>query len=123
LSIIQSYTRESGVRNLEREIGSVCRKLATRVASGEEVPGTVTPEVVREYLGRPRFFFEELATRTSNPGVAIGVGVTAVGGDIMFIETSKYAGKGGLTITGQLGDVMKESAQAAMSFVRSREHD
>ena len=123
LSVIQSYTRESGVRNLEREIGSVCRKLATRVASGDEVPGTITPQVVREYLGRPRFFFEELATRTSNPGVAIGVGVTAVGGDIMFIETSKYAGRGGLTITGQLGDVMKESAQAAMSFVRSRAED
>src|SRR5690606_19420531 len=76
-----------------------------------------------EFLGRPRYFFEELATRTSNPGVAIGVGVTAVGGDIMFIETSKYPGRGGLTITGQLGDVMSESAQAAMSFVRARAAD
>lgn len=123
LTIIQNYTRESGVRNLEREIGSVCRKLATRVAAGDDVPDTVTPQVVREYLGRPRYFFEELATRTSFPGVAIGVGVTAVGGDIMFIETSKYAGRGGLTITGQLGDVMKESAQAAMSFVRARADD
>jgi ATP-dependent Lon protease len=123
LSIIQSYTRESGVRNLEREIGSVCRKLAVKVASGEELPSVVTPALVREFLGRPRYFFEELATRTSNPGVAIGVGVTAVGGDIMFIETSKYPGRGGLTITGQLGDVMRESAQAAMSFVRARAAD
>lgn len=123
LTIIQNYTRESGVRNLEREIGSVCRKLATRLASDEELPEAITPQVVREYLGRQRYFFEELATRTSNPGVAIGAGVTSVGGDIMFIETSKYAGKGGLTITGQLGDVMRESAQAAMSFVRSRATD
>ncbi len=123
LAIIQHYTRESGVRNLEREIGSVCRKLATRLASDEELPDVVTREEVREYLGRPRYFFEELATRTSNPGVAIGVGVTAVGGDIMFIETSQYGGRGGLTITGQLGDVMRESAQAAMSFVRARAGD
>jgi ATP-dependent Lon protease len=122
-SIIQGHTRESGVRNLEREIGSVARKLATRLASGDELPATVTPEVVREYLGRPRFYYEELATRTSQPGVAIGVGVNAVGGDIMFIETTKMPGKGGLTITGQLGDVMRESAQAAMSFVRSRAED
>ncbi|MEX1158774.1 MAG: endopeptidase La [Thermomicrobiales bacterium] len=123
LSIIQGYTRESGVRNLEREIGSVSRKLATRQASGEALPDRVTPDVVREYLGRPRFFYEELETRTSLPGVAIGVGVTAVGGDIMFIETSQSEGRGNLTITGQLGDVMKESAQAAMSFVRSRADD
>jgi ATP-dependent Lon protease len=123
LTVIQNYTRESGVRNLEREIGSVCRKLATKIASGDEVPPVVTRQVVREYLGRQRYFFEELATRTSNPGVAIGAGVTAVGGDIMFIETSQYPGKGSMTITGQLGDVMRESAQAAMSFVRSRATD
>jgi ATP-dependent Lon protease len=122
-SIIQGHTRESGVRNLEREIGSVARKLATKLASGDELPATVTPELVREYLGRPRYYYEELATRTSQPGVAIGVGVNAVGGDIMFIETTKMPGKGGLTITGQLGDVMRESAQAAMSFVRSRAED
>jgi ATP-dependent Lon protease len=97
--------------------------LATRQASGEPLPDRVTPDVVREYLGRPRFFYEELETRTSLPGVAIGVGVTAVGGDIMFIETSQSEGRGNLTITGQLGDVMKESAQAAMSFVRSRADD
>ena len=123
LSIIQGYTRESGVRNLEREIGSVARKLATRLAAGDEAPAMITAEVVREYLGRPRFFYEELATRTSQPGVAIGVGVNAVGGDIMFIESTRMPGKGGLTITGQLGDVMRESAQAAMSFVRARAED
>jgi ATP-dependent Lon protease len=123
LTIIRSYTRESGVRNLEREIGSVSRKLATRLAAGDELPGAVTPAVVREYLGRPRFFYEELVTRTSLPGVAIGVGVNAVGGDIMFIETTLMPGRGNVTITGQLGDVMRESAQAAMSFVRSRAED
>src|SRR5690606_17222967 len=103
----------------EREIGSVARKLATRVAANEEVPERIDPEQVREYLGRPRYFYEELATRTSLPGVAIGVGVTAVGGDIMFIESSKSEGKGSMTITGQLGDVMRESAQAALSYVRA----
>jgi ATP-dependent Lon protease len=123
LAIIQGYTRESGVRNLEREIGSVCRKLATRAAAGDELPERITEAEVREFLGRPRFFYEELETRTSLPGVAIGVGVTAVGGDIMFIETSMMPGRGALTITGQLGDVMRESAQAAVSFVRSRATD
>jgi len=120
LYIIQHHTRESGVRNLEREIGSVARKLATRMAAGEELPEKITPVEVRQFLGRPRYFYEELATRTSLPGVAIGVGVNAVGGDIMFIETSKAPGKGSLTITGQLGDVMRESAQAALSYVRAR---
>ena len=119
LHIIQHHTRESGVRNLEREIGSVARKLATRVAGDDDVPERIEPQHIREYLGRPRYFYEELATRTSLPGVAIGVGVNAVGGDIMFIESSKADGKGGLTITGQLGDVMRESAQAALSFVRA----
>jgi len=123
LNIIRNYTRESGVRNLEREIGSVCRKLATRMAAGDALPEAITPAVVREALGRPRFFYEELVTRTSLPGVSIGVGVNAVGGDIMFIETTQMTGRGNVTITGQLGDVMRESAQAAMSFVRSRAED
>ncbi len=123
LQIIQHYTREAGVRNLEREIGTVCRKIATKIASGEKAPKQVTVESVREYLGRPRFFYEELAARTSQPGVAIGVGVTGVGGDIMFIEASRMPGKGSMQVTGQLGDVMKESAQAAMSYVRSRAGD
>jgi ATP-dependent Lon protease len=123
LSIIQHYTREAGVRNLEREIGTACRKIATRVAEGREVSPTVGGDEIREYLGRPRYFYEELAARTSQPGVAIGVGVTGVGGDIMFIEATRMPGKGSMTVTGQLGDVMRESAQAALSFVRSRAKD
>jgi ATP-dependent Lon protease len=122
-AIIQGYTREAGVRNLEREIGSVCRKIATRLAAGEEIAPTVGPEEVRQYLGRRRFFYEELAARTAQPGVSIGVGVTGVGGDIMFIEATRMPGKGSMTVTGQLGDVMRESAQAALSFVRSRAKD
>jgi ATP-dependent Lon protease len=123
MQIIRHYTREAGVRNLEREIGTVCRKIATRVAEEREVVAETGPEQIREYLGRPRYFYEELAARTSQPGVSIGVGVTGVGGDIMFIETTRMPGKGGLTVTGQLGDVMRESAQAAVSFVRSRTAD
>ncbi len=119
-AITAGYTREAGVRNLEREIGSVCRKAATAIAAGKGSPGTVTPELVREYLGRPRFFYEEIATRTAVPGVATGMVVTAVGGDLTFIEATRVPGKGQLIITGQLGDVMKESAQAALSLVRSR---
>ncbi|HEX5503911.1 MAG TPA: endopeptidase La [Thermomicrobiales bacterium] len=118
--IIAGYTREAGVRNLEREIGTVCRKVATQIAAGQPAPGTVTKELVHEYLGRPRFFYEEIATRTAVPGVATGMVVTAVGGDIIFIEATKMPGKGQLLITGQLGDVMRESAEAALSYVRSR---
>lgn len=120
LAIIQHYTRESGVRNLEREIGTAARKIATKVAEGAEVPSVITRAEIRDYLGRPRFFYEELEQRTAQPGVAIGVGVNAFGGDIMFIEATKMPGKGGMTVTGQLGDVMKESATAAFSYVRSR---
>ncbi len=123
LSLIQHYTREAGVRNLEREIGTACRKIATRVAEGRDVATTIGPDEIRDFLGRPRFFYEELAARTSQPGVAIGVGVTGVGGDIMFIEATRMPGKGSMTVTGQLGDVMRESAQAALSFVRSRARD
>jgi ATP-dependent Lon protease len=118
--VIQHYTREAGVRNLERELGTVTRKIATRVAEDMEFPGTIDKPEIREFLGRPRYFYEELAARTSQPGVAIGVGVNAVGGDIMFIEASRMPGKGAWSITGQLGDVMKESAQAAISLVRAR---
>jgi ATP-dependent Lon protease len=123
MQIIRHYTREAGVRNLEREIGTVCRKIATRVAEEREVQPETGLEQIREFLGRPRYFYEELAARTSQPGVSIGVGVTGFGGDIMFIETTRMPGKGGLTVTGQLGDVMRESAQAAVSFVRSRTQD
>ncbi|GBD15524.1 Lon protease 2 [bacterium HR26] len=120
LEIIQHYTREAGVRNLEREIASVARKLATRIAEGQDVPHTITPEEIREFLGKRRFYYEELSERTSQPGVAIGVGVSPVGGDIMFIEATRMPGKGQLIITGQLGEVMRESAQAALSLVRAR---
>ncbi len=123
LSIIQHYTREAGVRSLEREIGTASRKIATAVAESREVPSSIGPDEVRAYLGRPRYFYEERAARTSQPGVSIGVGVNAVGGDIMFIEATRMPGKGSLTVTGQLGDVMKESATAALSFVRSRAKD
>jgi ATP-dependent Lon protease len=123
LSLVQHYTREAGVRNLEREIATVCRKIATRVAEGREVDSTIGPEQIRDFLGRPRFFYEERVARTEQPGVAIGVGVTGVGGDIMFIEATRMPGKGSLTVTGQLGDVMRESASAALSFVRSRAKD
>jgi ATP-dependent Lon protease len=120
MEIIQHYTRESGVRNLEREIGTAGRKIATKVASGEDAPSEVTRVEIRDYLGRPRFFYEEREQRTAQPGVSIGVGVNSFGGDIMFIEATRMPGKGSLTVTGQLGDVMKESATAAFSFVRSR---
>jgi ATP-dependent Lon protease len=123
MAIVQNYTREAGVRNLEREIATVSRKIATRKAEGREFNRTIGPEEVREYLGRPRHYYEERTQRTEQPGVAIGVGVTGIGGDIMFIEASRMPGKGSLTVTGQLGDVMKESASAAMSFVRSRARD
>ncbi len=123
MTIIQHHTREAGVRNLEREIANVSRKIATRIAEGKEVPSEVGIEEVREFLGKPRFFYEMLEERTAEPGVAVGVGVSAVGGDIMFIEATKMPGKGSLSVTGQLGDVMRESAQAALSFVRSRAED
>jgi ATP-dependent Lon protease len=123
MDIIRHYTREAGVRNLEREIGTVARKLATRLASEEDIPERIGKPQIREFLGRPRFFYEERAARTALPGVSIGVGVTGFGGDIMFIEATRMAGRGSMTITGQLGDVMKESASAAMAYVRSRAKD
>ena len=123
LAIIQQHTREAGVRNLEREIANVARKIATRIAEGKDVPDEIGVDEVREYLGKPRFFYEMLEERTADPGVAVGVGVSAVGGDIMFIEATKMPGRGNMSVTGQLGDVMKESAQAALSFVRSRAED
>ncbi len=123
MTIIQHHTREAGVRNLEREIANVSRKIATRVAEGKDVPTEIGVDEVREFLGKPRYFYEMLEERTAEPGVAVGVGVTAVGGDIMFIEATKMPGKGSLSVTGQLGDVMRESAQAALSFVRSRAED
>jgi ATP-dependent Lon protease len=117
--IIRGYTREAGVRQLEREIGSVCRGVATKVAEGLAESITVERDSVRDYLG-PAKFFNEVALRTSLPGVATGLAWTPVGGDVLFIEATKMAGQGKLQLTGQLGDVMKESAQAAMSLVKSR---
>jgi ATP-dependent Lon protease len=117
--IIRGYTREAGVRQLEREIGSVCRGVATKVAEGVAERVTIERDAVRDYLG-PAKFFNEIALRTSLPGVATGLAWTPVGGDILFIEATKMPGQGKLQLTGQLGDVMKESAQAAMSLVKSR---
>ncbi len=117
--IIADYTREAGVRNLEREIGSVLRSVAVRIAEGTEERVRVTPEELAAILG-PRRFENEIAMRTGMPGVATGLAWTPVGGDILFIEASKVPGSGRLILTGQLGDVMKESAQAALSLVKAR---
>ncbi len=118
-TIISDYTREAGVRQLEREIGSACRKVARQVAEGSARSRvTVTEPRVRELLGKRRFF-SEARRRTSRPGVATGLAWTPVGGEVLFIEATAMPGKGHLTITGQLGEVMRESAQAALSYVRS----
>jgi len=117
--IIRDYTYEAGVRNLEREIGRVCRKVVTRIAEGDTEPARVTMRDVPKFLGRPRYFPEK-ALRTHLPGVATGLSVTAAGGDLIFCEATKMPGNKGFTVTGQLGEVMKESAQAALSYVRSK---
>jgi ATP-dependent Lon protease len=117
--IIRGYTREAGVRNLEREIGAICRKAARRRAEGDESRVDVTPDVVVQMLGAPRFLDEEMEERTKDPGVAIGLAWTPTGGEVLFIEASRMAGTGSLTLTGQLGDVMKESARAALSWLRA----
>ncbi|MEK6228768.1 MAG: endopeptidase La [Actinomycetota bacterium] len=117
-TVVAEYTREAGVRQLERELGTVLRKTATRIASGQaEAPVTVDLEVVRDALGRQKFF-QEAAERTAVPGVATGLAYTPVGGDVLFIEATAMKGKDGLVLTGQLGDVMKESARIALSYVR-----
>ena len=117
----REYTREAGVRALERQIGTVCRKVATKVAEREDgaAPVTITAEGVTEYLGRPKFL-PEVADRVEVPGVATGLAWTPVGGDVLFLEATRMPGSKGFMLTGQLGDVMKESAQAAMSWVRNR---
>ena len=117
--LARGYTREAGVRNLEREIAGVCRKIARRRAEGETVPVIVTPDLVTGFLGVPRFEFEEVQERTRVPGVVTGLAWTPAGGDVLFVEASRMRGKSTLTLTGQLGDVMKESAQAALSWVRA----
>src|SRR5213078_702809 len=116
--IVTQYTREAGVRQLERELGKLLRKTATPIASGStEPPVTIDESAVRSALGRQRFF-QESAERTAVPGVATGLAVTGTGGDVLFVEATKMNGKDGLVLTGQLGDVMKESARIALSYVR-----
>jgi len=117
--IIDSYTREAGVRNLERQIGSICRAIATKFAEGNKRPVKVTARAVPRYLG-PAQYEPEVAMRTSVPGVATGLAYTPVGGQIIFVESTAMPGKGQLILTGQIGDVMKESAQAAYSLLKSR---
>ncbi len=116
--IIREYTREAGVRNLERRLADLARKAARRVAEGKRGKTVVSERRAREWLG-PRRFAGEVRRRTSDPGVATGLAVTAAGGDVLFVEATAYPGKGKLTVTGQLGEVMQESAQAALSWVRS----
>ena len=118
-AIVADYTREAGVRQLERELGTLLRRTATRIASGAgPAPVTIDPPAVRDALGRPKVF-HEAAVRTAVPGVATGLAVTGVGGDVLFVEAAAMPGKGGLVLTGQLGDVMKESARIALTYVKS----
>ena len=118
--ISRHYTREAGVRKLEQLIGTVCRKVARRVAEGKTEKVVITPEIVHEFLGGIKVRVDtEIAERTKRAGVAVGLAWTAAGGDVLFIEANKMKGKGGFTITGQIGDVMKESMQAALTWVRS----
>lgn len=120
-TIIRHYTREAGVRNLEREIGAVCRKIVTRIAEGKVKSVRIKPKDVRELLGKPRFYYtEELEKRTAVPGVATGLAWTPFGGEILFVEATDMPGQRGFQVTGQLGQVMEESARAALSYVRSK---
>jgi len=116
--IINQYTQEAGLRNLEREIASVCRKVARQIATGEKKARKIHVDNIDQYLGRPKVFQDELLKR-DQVGVATGLAWTPVGGDILFVEATAMRGRGGMTLTGQLGDVMKESAQAALSYARS----
>jgi ATP-dependent Lon protease len=119
LFLIHHYTREAGLRNVEREIGSICRKVARGVTEGRTDPVVASPETIRTLLG-PERYYSEVAERAEEPGVAVGLVWTPMGGDIVFIEATKMSGKKGITVTGNLGEVMKESAQAALSHIRSR---
>jgi ATP-dependent Lon protease len=118
-TIISKYTREAGLRNLEREIGSICRKVARKVAEGKKQKTMITANSISRYLGPPKFL-REMEMESNEIGVATGLAWTPVGGEVLFVEATVMKGKGGLTLTGQLGDVMKESAQAALSFIRSK---
>jgi ATP-dependent Lon protease len=119
--IIRSYTRESGVRNLEREIGTLCRKVVTLIAEEKVTKIKIGVKEISDYLGRPRYYGdEELANRTSVPGVATGLAWTSTGGEILYVEATSMPGKNNFQLTGSLGEVMKESAQAALSYIRSK---
>ncbi len=118
-AVIRGYTREAGVRNLEREIGALCRKIARRRAEGDETRIVITDDVVVEMLGAPTFLDEEIENRTKDPGVAVGLAWTPAGGEVLFVEASRMQGGGSLTLTGHLGDVMKESARTALSWFRA----
>jgi ATP-dependent Lon protease len=123
-TVIRAYTREAGVRNLEREIGRICRKVVTRIAEGTTDRLTVTAQVASDFLGKPRFFgTEEVAERTAVPGVATGLAWTPAGGEVLFIEATAMPGGKNFQLTGSLGPVMQESARAALSYVRSRADD
>ncbi len=117
--VIMDYTREAGLRNLEREIASICRQIATKIAEGNEVSVLITPDNVAEFLGPQKFYFE-VSERTMAPGVATGLAWTPTGGEIVFIEVTKMPGKRRLILTGSLGEVMKESAEATLSYIRSQ---
>jgi ATP-dependent Lon protease len=118
-NVIRGYTREAGVRNLEREIGALSRKVARRRAEGDETKVVITPQVVIEMLGAPSYLDEEIENRTKDPGVAVGLAWTPAGGEVLFVEASRMQGGGTLTLTGHLGDVMKESARTALSWFRA----
>jgi ATP-dependent Lon protease len=118
-SLIRNYTREAGVRNLEREIGALCRKVARRRAEGDESKVLITVDTVVSMLGAPVFLDEEIEDRTKDPGVAVGLAWTPAGGEVLFVEASRMQGGGSLTLTGHLGDVMKESARTALSWFRT----
>jgi ATP-dependent Lon protease len=118
-TVISEYTREAGVRQVERRLAAIARRVARRVAEGDASPVIVGPDEAREILG-PERIHNEVKRRTSEPGVATGLAVTGAGGEILFVEAQVMPGSGKLTVTGQLGDVMRESAQAAVSFVRAR---
>jgi ATP-dependent Lon protease len=123
-TVVTDYTREAGVRGLERELARLLRKVAAGIATDPTVtPVIVDDALVREHLGRPRFEAEEVADRTAAPGVATGLAVTGTGGDVLFVEATAIDGEPGLQLTGQLGDVMKESAQIALSYVRAHAED
>jgi ATP-dependent Lon protease len=119
LAMVRKYTREAGLRNLEREIGTICRKVARKVAEGEAEKAEVTPERLKEFLGPEKFHYE-VAEGADEIGVATGLAWTQAGGDVLFVEASLVPGKGNLILTGKLGDVMQESARAALTYTRAR---